>query len=179
MTDPVTLIKRYCRSRDENAFRTFYRSQSDRLWRFLRARGADTETAYDLVAEAFTRFIQSICKDPRAPVAMLYRIAINLQIDEYRRAQTASTTPDTETAEQAPDKLETDESEAVRKLVYGLPENEQNLLLMRYWIGMTYKEIAEIVKRPEGTLRREGAALLKKLSGQWLMAHGDSGQGRK
>ena len=87
MFDPVALIKRFCRKNDQAAFQAFYRMQSDKLWRFLCARGANNELAYDLLAEAFLKFSQNICKDPRAPVAFLYRIAINLHIDNYRRQQ--------------------------------------------------------------------------------------------
>jgi RNA polymerase sigma factor (sigma-70 family) len=44
-----------------------------------------------------------------------------------------------------------------------LPESEQNLVLMRYWIGLTHREIATISGLPEGTVRREVATILKKL----------------
>lgn len=171
MTDPLALIKRYCRVNDQAAFRSFYRSQSDKLWRFLIARGANSESAYDLLSEAFLKFVQNICKDPRAPVAFLYRIAINLHIDSHRRQQARPEDVNTEIVETSTyPGMATDEREWVRRLVNTLPKDEQNLLLMRYWIGLTHREIAENIGLPEGTVRRQAAAALKKLRERWQEA---------
>ena len=168
MFDPVTLIKSFCHDNDQAAFQTFYRTQSNKLWCFLCARGANTEQAYDLLAEAFLKFSQSICKDPRAPVAFLYRIAINLHIDNYRRQQARPEDSNTELTENTADPtMPTDEREWVRRLINKLPQDEQNLLLMRYWIGLTHREIAESINLPEGTVRRQAAASLKKLRQLW------------
>src|SRR5581483_8653734 len=93
MTEPADLIRSYCAKGDQEAFRRFYRAQAPKLWKFLVARGCPSDEAYDLLAEAFLRFIQTVCRDPRAPVALLYRIAINLRIDSYRRAKAAVAEP--------------------------------------------------------------------------------------
>lgn len=162
------LIARYCDDADQAAFRLFYRSQSVRLWKFLIARGCDTETAYDLVSEAFLRFFQTVCRDPRAPVALLYRIAINLRIDRYRRDQASP-----EDVHAAPDEsripaaAEPDDHEYVRELIKNLPEAEQNLLLLRYWIGLSHKELAQTLALPEGTVRRHCAEVLATLRTKW------------
>lgn len=168
MSEPQQLLRKYCRDGDHGAFRAFYRAQATRLWRFLVARGCDPDSAYDLLSEAFLRFIQSICKDPSSPVALLYRIAINLHIDSYRRAQTAAIDPSID-----PDGVvtqtdaETDERAYVRDLMGELDASEQNLLLLRYWIGLTHKEIAGMLEVPEGTVRRECAAALNRLRDMW------------
>ena len=96
ITDPARLILRYCKSDEREAFSDFYNLQAPKLWRFLVARGCDPDTAYDILSESFLRFSQSVCKDPSSPVALLYRIAINLHIDLYRHekiARTATPTP--------------------------------------------------------------------------------------
>ena len=168
MFDPVSLIKNFCRDNDQAAFQRFYRSQANKLWCFLCARGANTEQAYDLLAEAFLKFSQNICKDPRAPVAFLYSIAINQHIDSYRRQQVRPEDSNTELTEASADAtMPTDEREWVRRLIKKLPQDEQNLLLMRYWIGLTHREIAESIDLPEGTVRRQAAASLKKLRQYW------------
>ncbi len=164
MASPSTLIENWCKDNHEQSFRAFYRQQATKLWRFLIARGAPTETAYDLMAEAFTRFIQVACKDTSAPVALLYRIAINLQIDTWRHDRASPVIPNSHEVAHTGSASVPDEHAAVRELVAALPNDEQNLLLMRYWIGLTYKEIANIQNIPEGTLRRRGAALLKTLA---------------
>ncbi|MEX2515866.1 MAG: sigma-70 family RNA polymerase sigma factor [Gammaproteobacteria bacterium] len=162
-------LTRYCRDGEQSAFERFYRSHAGRLWKFLRARGAAEDVAYDLLADTFLRFIQTVCKDLRAPVALLYRIAINLQIDRYRHEQAApfDHSVDAEAANPVTESAATDEHDYLRRLLKTFPEAEQNLLLMRYWLGMTHKEIATTLKLPEGTVRRRSAELLQELRERW------------
>jgi RNA polymerase sigma-70 factor (ECF subfamily) len=164
------LLQRWCREGGQDAFTRFYRAQADRLWRYLRRRGSTPDAAYDQVAEAFLRFIQSVCKDPASPVALLYRIAINLQIDEFRRRRASPVVPDADRVAEGvavEADLADDERAYVRSLVGRLPEDEQNLLLLRYWIGLTHREIAEMLGMPEGTVRRRAAELLAALRARW------------
>jgi len=169
MSDARRLLESYCRKSDQTAFNTFYRQQADRLWRFLRARGSTDDTAYDLLSESFLKFIQVVCKDLRFPVALLYRIAVNLQIDDHRRRQISPVVYNNDADTQDPDtRIEASDIQVyVRSLVKTLPENEQNLLLLRYWIGLTHKEIALNLEIPEGTVRRQCADALKKLKQTW------------
>ena len=162
------IIVQFCKNGDGDAFRLFYRSQADRLWRYLVARGCESEAAYDVLADAFLKFSQSVCKDPRSPVALLYRIATNLNIDLYRRqkASPVETTDDPIVLNQA-DIGVSEDHETVRAMVQNLPEREQNLLLMRYWIGLTHRELAEVLDLPEGTIRRQCAQVIKNLRELW------------
>ncbi len=167
MRDPADLIRQYCRDGDAGAFREFYRSQSLRLWKFLVARGCLPEDAYDLVSEAFIRFVQTVCRDPHAPRAFLYRIAANLRIDALRRARARPTEPLPEETAEDMDRPAREEAAYVRELVKRLPESEQNLLLLRYWIGLSHKEVAQALDMPEGTVRRQCAELIAKLRKYW------------
>ncbi len=169
MDEPRQLIRRYCLERDHGAFSAFYRQQAPRLWRFLVARGCHQDTAYDLLSEVFTRFVQVVCKDPRSPVALLYRIAVNAHIDSYRRQSASPIQFDSDILdEQVDPSTETsDEHEYVRALILTLDTREQNLLLMRYWIGLSHREVAEVLGLPPGTVRRQCAAAVKKLQQRW------------
>lgn len=163
MDDPTALVRRWCREHDETAFNAFYRSQAERLWRFLVARGVDPETAYDVVADAFERWMKAVCRDPRAPVALLYRIAINRATDLHRRQRVrepaSPADPETLSAPQ-PDR---DLGHDIENLLADLAEAEQNLLLLRYWVGLTHREVASALGRPEGTVRRETARIVHRL----------------
>jgi RNA polymerase sigma factor (sigma-70 family) len=167
MRDTVELIRLYCRDGDASAFREFYRSQSPRLWKFLVARGCNPEDAYDLVSEAFIRFVQTVCRDPHAPRAFLYRIAINLRIDSLRRARARPTEPLPEEISDETDEPAREQADHLRELVNRLPEREQNLLLLRYWIGLSHQEVAQALDMPEGTVRRQSAELIAKLRECW------------
>lgn len=168
MSEPADFISLYCRDGNQQAFRRFYETQAVKLWKFLLARGCDPDTAYDLLAEAFLRFSQTVCRDPRAPAALLYRIAINLSIDHYRRRRASP-----EDGSAVLDELavaaaaEPGDYEHVRALIKTLPAAEQNLLLLRYWIGLTHKEVAEALDLPEGTVRRQCAEALERLRVRW------------
>jgi len=161
-------IRRYCTDANHAAFADFYRAQAPRLWKFLIARGCDRESAYDILAEAFLRFIRTVCRDPRAPVALLYRIAINLHVDYYRRTKIApedsSTRSDELDIAGAP---EPEEHGHVRALIKKLRSSEQNLLLLRYWIGLSHEEVAHALAMPEGTVRRQCAEALANLRTLW------------
>jgi RNA polymerase sigma-70 factor (ECF subfamily) len=167
MRDPADLIRLFCRDGDASAFREFYRSQSPRLWKFLVARGCLPEDAYDLVSEAFIRFVQTVCRDPHAPKAFLYRIAVNLRIDALRRVRTRPTEPLPEDTVDDTDGPAEEEAAYLRELVYRLPESEQNLLLLRYWIGLSHKEVAQALDLPEGTVRRQCTEAIAKLRNDW------------
>lgn len=170
MSDPKQLLEQYCRQSDTSAFTAFYRQQADRLWRFLRARGCSEDTAYELVSESFLKFTQVVCKDLQAPLALLYRIAINLHIDNYRRVQASPVEyqPDEQLEHYAVNPLESADIQVyVRTLIKKLSEGEQNLLLLRYWVGLTHKEIAVSLQVPEGTVRRQCAEALNKLKQYW------------
>jgi RNA polymerase sigma-70 factor (ECF subfamily) len=165
VSDSKQQILAWCRDGDQEVFRRFYREQSAKLWKFLVARGCDRETAYDILAEAFLRFIQNVCRDPSAPVALLYRIALNLRVDVHRRAQAARIDPAENPNDlQAPSETaELGENADIRGLIATLATPEQNLLLMRYWIGLSHKEVAQALDMPEGTVRRQSAEILEKL----------------
>lgn len=160
MDDPVTLVRRWCRKRDEAAFSAFYRVQSDRLWRFLVARGVDPETAYDVLADAFERWMKTVCRNPSAPVALLYRIALNRATDLHRRQKVREPGPAADPESLATTTPSPDLQHDAAGLLALLDEHEQNLLLLRYWVGLTHREVAEALGRPEGTVRRETAGIL-------------------
>lgn len=163
MDDPVALVRRWCREHDEAAFATFYRGQSERLWRFLVARGVDPDTAYDVLADAFERWMKAVCRDPRAPVALLYRIALNRATDLHRRRQVREPAPPADPETLTAPQPDRDLGHDTGNLLADLPEDEQNLLLLRYWVGLTHREVAAALGRPEGTIRRETAAILHRL----------------
>lgn len=166
MAEGDDAIRCWCRDGDERRFEHFYRLHATPLWRLLVLRGVERDEAYDIVAEAFSRLIQQVCRRPEAPRALLYRIALNLATDRFRRSRVravAETEPDTLGAGTAPPELPED----ARRLLNGLPPGERDLLLMRYWLGMTHGEIARVLETPEGTVRRRAADLLNRLREQF------------
>jgi RNA polymerase sigma factor (sigma-70 family) len=163
MDEATALIHRYCKQGDQTAFRRFYQQESPRLWRFLVARGCEPEQAYDVVADAFMRFVTTICRDPAYPRAFLYRIALNAHIDQRRKASSHNHVGESALDELIADHPDPDLTRDVRTAMSHLYPDEQNLLLLRYWIGLSHAEIAAVLTLPAGTVRRQAAAAQNKL----------------
>ncbi len=163
------LLESYCKDADNSAFTKFYRSEAPRLWQFLKNRGCNEDGAYDLLSETFLKFIQVVCKDMRAPVALLYRIAINSHIDSYRRDKASPIDPVAIDIEQQADNKQDyqNQQDYIESLIKKIPQDEQNLLFMRYRVGLTHKEIAKMIEIPEGSVRRQCASIINKLKQQW------------
>ncbi len=164
MHAPDDQIRAWCRDGDQRSFDAFFRVQADRLWRFLVARGTDPEAAYDLVATTFERFVATVCRRPDAPVALLYRIARNASTDAWRRQQVRDPGTALDAAEVGVDGDRAEHLAEVDQLLAGLDPVDRDLLLLRYWAGLTHRETAEVVDLPEGMVRRRVAGLLQRLA---------------
>lgn len=70
-----------------------------------------------------------------------------------------------------------EEADLVRRAVERLPEDQRLVLVLRHWQGLTYKEVAEALGVPLGTVKWRLHEALRKL-GQWL-AIGGSGRARQ
>lgn len=72
---------------DEPAFERLHRATVRRLWSYVRRLTADAATAEDVVQESYLRLLRAetapVADDERA--ALLFRIATNLALDEWRR----------------------------------------------------------------------------------------------
>ena len=118
----------------------------------------DVQLAEDAVQEAFIRAWQRLhTYKPRSSFrSWLYRIAVNAALDMLRRQKA---TVDIEAlpiaaAGQGPEKVvETRErAENVRQAVLALPETSRAVLVLREYEGLSYKEIADTLGIPIGTV---------------------------
>jgi len=111
----------------------------------------DRDAAHDIASEAFVRLL-SRWLSVRDPKGYLYVTATNLVRDRWRHEQrdwrlrqrlepmTATTTP-------APDT-------SLRDLVERLPDRLRPAVLLRYYADMSVAEVADALRRPEGTVKR-------------------------
>jgi RNA polymerase sigma-70 factor (ECF subfamily) len=143
------------------AYRTAYR--------FL----ADSEEARDIAQEAFLNLLRSCGSySPRAPFrTYLYRIVSNLCIDHRRKLRPVGLAelPDHPSdAPGPPGELAACEREsAVRKALSALPERQRMAVILKYYEGLGYREMAQALgtteKSVERLLDRGRAALLRDL----------------
>lgn len=145
---------------DNKAFDALLNRHKQRLFSYIYQLVRDSDLADDIFQETFVKAITTIRQgrynDLGKFSAWLYRIARNLAVDSFRADKNEGTlsTDDgnfdilnrrelaQETVEDAMVDLQIEED--LRRLVERLPENQREVVTMRYYRDLSFKEIAEI-----------------------------------
>src|SRR5712691_11130718 len=118
----------------------------------------DDDTAHEIASEAFVRLLSRWTKPGNldSPQSYLYMIATNLVRDHWRkmererRAMRAVTSgSDVEPPSDPAQDVD------VRELIQGLPARLREPFLLHYYAGFGIREIAVLLKRPEGTIKAD------------------------
>jgi len=162
-----------CREGDASAFNLLVWRWEKPLFNFVYKYVGHADTAEDLVQETFVRVLKNIERYTHRGSfsTWLYRIAINLCKDHlkkkrlpmvslhdyyttasgekvYVKDRVAGDGPAADAVVGAEDLGET-----VRRLLSGLPEEQRVVILMKEYQEMTFREIAEVLEVPEGTVK--------------------------
>jgi RNA polymerase sigma-70 factor (ECF subfamily) len=165
------LVKR-AKKGDETAFSLFVKETQTALYRYLFTLVGNREDALDLSQETYLKLWRTLptFKEDCAPTTWLLRIAKNCAIDHLRKSgkeHTVSLTfTDKEGGEQdteLPDlSVDTDPEkafarkatrEAVRQAILSLGEDQQHVLILREFEGLSYEEIATRLSLEIGTVK--------------------------
>ena len=166
--DPDFNLVERCLNGDEAAWETLVRTHTRRVYGFCyRFTGRDTE-AQDLTQEVFLRVFRSLKSyrsDEGAFVTWLTRLSRNLLIDHYRRTRQERVTESIEeqlpmiegkeAAGERPDGLLAgrEASEALQTALQRLSPDLREAVILRDLQEMDYREIAQMLKIPEGTVK--------------------------
>ncbi len=157
---------------DEAAFGELYDACADRLHRYVAARLGSREAAADVVQSVFLRAVKSRRRFRRVenPVAYLFQIARN----ETARAATRKTRQKEQSlaagewcqdadlpGEQA------ENAEAARAALARLAPDDRELIELKVFAGLTFREIAAVTGRPQGTVATRYRRALESLR-SWL-----------
>jgi RNA polymerase sigma-70 factor (ECF subfamily) len=171
--DDLTLVRR-CRQGDQAAFRSLVERYQKKA--FAQALGMlkDKDEAMDVAQEAFVKVYRYLdhFKGDSSFYTWLYRIVANLCVDRLRRKSSA----------QSPDNVEFDEkmnqeematagilatklgtnpqkaalraelAEKMEKALDQIPEKHREILVLRELEGMSYEDLARVLKIPKGTV---------------------------
>jgi len=147
---------------DGVAFSILVSRYTDELLGYFRRRVRD-EAAEDLLQETFLRLHKAAPRYvPQASFrTFLYTIARNLALNHHRDAR-PSVAIDLEPASESADALESAElSDKVHRAVDGLSDALRDVVILRHYQSLSFREIAEVLQIPEGTaMRRMSDALL-------------------
>lgn len=145
-----------CRVGERDAQRELFERTSTRIYRLLLRMTRDPDVAADLTQETYVKGFQGLDRfDGRAAVtSWLYRIAVNEALQFRRRQGVAALklqalAPNQPTEVQRP---RTDLRLDVEDALAELPSDDRALLLLRYQEELDYRDIAEILGCPEGTV---------------------------
>ena len=156
--------------REPAAFDELVEAYSKRLYGYFYRLVGSRQDAEDLLQEVFVRLVRTISQyehDGRFE-AWLFRIAANLVRDRVRRSQrsrgldrgTGMAEAAIDPFDQVPDRIDErpdhglDRAEQVDRLqqaVDQLPGPEREVVLLRHFSGMSFKEVAEVMGTPLGT----------------------------
>jgi RNA polymerase sigma factor (sigma-70 family) len=160
MRSQVTTKTATAKKTDEDWFADVYDSYADRIYSFIYYKTYHRETAEDLTSHTFLKAYEKISRfDPaRGTIsAWLYQIARNLVIDHYRtKRRTVSVHDIWDLA--SSDNVEIDVENKVRmeqihSVLKDLPVEQRDVIIMRVWQELPYKEIALITGKSEASLK--------------------------
>jgi RNA polymerase sigma-70 factor, ECF subfamily len=159
MKEELNLIKGF-QSGSVEAFSELYDQYVEKIYNFIYYRTHHKETAEDLTSLVFTKALensQSFNSQKGSLNSWLYQIARNSIIDHYRTFKFA------EGIESAFDvssnvniEKDTDvtlQMEKARQYLNKLPKEAREVVIMRVWDGLSYKEIADLTGKSEASLK--------------------------
>ncbi len=171
-SEEARLVKA-CQEGDPAAFNLLVWRWEKPLYNFVYKYVGDATLAEDLVQDTFLKVLKSIRRYTYqgSLSTWLYRIAINLCKDHLKRKRlpmvsmhdyyTTGSGERVYVQDRVRDETaRTDESlkaeereELVRRLLAGLPEEERIVILLKEYQELTFREIAEVLDVPDGTVK--------------------------
>ncbi|MFZ6036149.1 MAG: RNA polymerase sigma factor [Patescibacteria group bacterium] len=155
-----------CQAGDMERFGELYDDYVDRMYAFVYARTLHRETAEDLTSAVFIKALGHIGRYRGGSFrAWLYRIARHTIIDHYRTAKAVipldvilqtSREPRTENSSEQLALLS-----EVRQYLSGLSPRHRDVVLLRIWDGLSYREIAQIAGMTEGQCKMQISRVLR------------------
>tara|TARA_B100000287_G_scaffold430510_1_gene485928 strand:+ start:795 stop:1403 length:609 start_codon:yes stop_codon:yes gene_type:complete len=158
---------------DQNAYSEIMKSYKNSIYFTILKMIKNKDDAEDLTIEAFSKAFKNLHKFKKEFTfsTWLFRIATNNTIDFIRKKKLATTSIHTSLKDEAGQNIELDIKDSslnpneitvknekkiiVRQLVNKLPEKYQNLVKLRYFEELSYKEIAQKTNSPLGTIKAQ------------------------
>lgn len=151
-----------CRAGDRDAFRALYEMYMDRVYSIaLYFFHGDSAAASDVTQQVFLKLMTSIgqFRGDAEFSTWLYRLVVNACTDASRRrkADAADTDPSLLDARTAPGSQEEDYARSqmensVRAAISELPAKFRIAVLLRYFDGLSYEQMAEALHCSMGTV---------------------------
>ena len=141
------------RNGSREGFEELFARHRDAIWRFFARRLPNPGRVEELAQDVFLALLQNSSRyEPRAPFrAYLFGIAWNALLAEKRKA--ARGLEDPLVAEGADAAGDPEASLWIRRALASLPPEQRELVMLREYEGLTYAEIAALLRVPVNTVR--------------------------
>lgn len=155
---------------DADAFGELYDRFQPEILRYLTHRTRDADAAEDLAQQVFLKAWQAIPRYQRRKgvpfKAWLYRMAHNQMVDHFRQLRPTADidgieVPEAPEAEQRV--LVREANERLQSALERLSEDHRQVLVLRFLMEKSAREIGEVMGRKEGTVRGLQMRALKAL----------------
>jgi RNA polymerase sigma-70 factor, ECF subfamily len=170
LPDERQLIARAGRG-DKEAVSALYQGYANAIFRYISYRVESDMIAEDLTAEVFLRMVQGLPRyqDTGAPFgAWLYRIAATQLADHHRskkrRAEPLSDNQPSDDTDPFGKTAKAQEQAQLRQALASLPQDDQNLLILRFMQGLPHTEVAVILGKSDAAIRVMQHRALKALA---------------
>ena len=158
---------------DEIAWRAIVDAYSFRVFALIRSKCADEELAEEITQSTFCTIAQKLptYTETGKFEPWLFRIAMNRLRDEMRRRKRHAVPMENEmivvlssgVTDEHVDEEQITKIRALRLAVCQLSSSDQDIIHMRHSAGMSYKQIADVLGEPLGTVLARQHRALKKL----------------
>jgi RNA polymerase sigma-70 factor (ECF subfamily) len=147
-----------CRRGSEDSRREVYARTVDRVYRLLLRMTQNPETAADLTQDTYLRVFQHVdgFQGASSLSTWIYRIAVNEARQHFRRQALHERVLQQEVGR--PECVQAGGQEAsgvvmdVREALGRLPEAERTLVVLKYFEGLDYGQMADVLGKPPGTI---------------------------
>ncbi|WP_282939087.1 RNA polymerase sigma factor [Paenibacillus sp. RC67] len=154
----------------KRSFALVYDGFFNDLYRYVYSKVGNKWDTDDLVSEIFRKAFEKYesLQEPSNAKAWLFTIARNTIIDFYRRKKDALAGEAMEWIA-SPESLEgeveqEEELACLQKVLAFLPEDERELVKLKYFAGLRHREIGEVFSKSEEVIKMRAFRLLKKMS---------------
>ncbi|MGI6740485.1 MAG: RNA polymerase sigma factor [Brevefilum sp.] len=170
MTDEARIIK--AARQDPKAFGELYRLYVEQVFRYLFSKIGNLHEAEDVTAQTFLAAFESFDKFRQDGhfASWLFGIARNKAMDHFRRRDNLSSMDESSEIPVEDNTLskviQTEQEQALSKLIQALTEKERELLRLRFLAEMSFPEIARFLHRNEEAVKKRTYRLLARLQSQ-------------
>jgi len=152
------LVKKYVAG-DENALAILIKRHQSKIFGFIYSKILDRDLADDIFQDTFVKVIKTLKSNSYNEegkfLPWVMRIASNLIIDHYRRNKKMPMLRETEEfsifsilkdcSPNVENEMITSQVELdLKKIIQGLPEDQQEVLMMRIYQDLSFKEISDL-----------------------------------